>query len=138
MVLKSFLPAVISGMVIYLMVIYTYTPLPSSFLTIFSPLSMCQGQWNGTFDKVYRSIFIILLPTCSWMITGAYNVSLPLPIHSLFTIGKHVYLLIELCFFVFTRKDVGQEKWHLPLEASDRIWIIRGGLCHYIHSSSKC
>lgn len=138
MVLKSFLPAVISGMVIYLMVIYTYTPLTSSFLTIFSPLSMCQGQWNGTFDKVFRSIFIILLPTCSWMITGAYNVSLPLPIHSLFTIGKHVYLLIELCFFVFTRKDVGQEKWHLPLEASDRIWIIRGGLCHYIHSSSKC
>lgn len=138
MVLKSFLPAVISGMVIYLMVIYTYTPLPSSFLTIFSPLSMCQGQWNGTFDKVFRSIFIILLPTCSWMITGAYNVSLPLPIHSLFTTGKHVYLLIELCFFVFTRKDVGQEKWHLPLEASDRIWIIRGGLCHYIHSSSKC
>lgn len=138
MVLKSFLPAVISGMVIYLMVIYTYTPLPSSFLTIFSTLSMCQGQWNGTFDKVFRSIFIILLPTCSWMITGAYNVSLPLPIHSLFTTGKHVYLLIELCFFVFTRKDVGQEKWHLPLEASDRIWIIRGGLCHYIHSSSKC
>lgn len=138
MVLKSFLPAVISGMVIYLMVIYTYTPLPSSFLTIFSPLSMCQGQWNGTFDKVFRSIFIILLPTCSWMITGAYNVSLPLPIHSLITTGKHVYLLIELCFFVFTRKDVGQEKWHLPLEASDRIWIIRGGLCHYIHSSSKC
>lgn len=138
MVLKSFLPAVISGMVIYLMVIYTYTTLPFSFLTIFSPLSMCQGQWNGTFDKVFRSIFIILLPTCSWMITGAYNVSLPLPIHSLFTIGKHVYLLIELCFFVFTRKDVGQEKWHLPLEASDRIWIIRGGLCHYIHSSSKC
>lgn len=35
------------------------------------------------------------------MITGAYNVSLPLPIHSLFTIGKSVYLLIELCFFLF-------------------------------------
>lgn len=46
------------------------------------------------------------------MITVAYIVSLPLPIyvHSLFTVGKRVYLLIELCFFVFTRKDVGQEK----------------------------
>lgn len=119
-----------------LYIIHIYPPpllIPNHFFTF-----MFQGQWNGTFDKVFRSIFIILLTTYSWMITNAYNVSLPLPIHSLFTIGKRVYLLIELCFFVFTRKDVGQEKWHLPLEASDRIWIIRGGLCHYIHASGKC
>lgn len=137
MVLKPFLPAVISGMVIYL-IHYTYIPPPLLIPNHFFTFIYVSGQWNGTFDKVFRFIFIILLTTCSWMITGAYNVSLPLPIHSLFTIEKRVYLLIELCFFVFIRKDVGQEKWHLPLEASDRIWIIRGGLCHYIHSSGKC
>lgn len=82
-----------------LYIIHNYTPPP--FLTIFSSLSMCQGQWNGTFDKMFRSILIILLTTCSWMITNAYNVSLPLPIHSLFSIGKRVYLLIELWFFLF-------------------------------------
>lgn len=35
------------------------------------------------------------------MITNEYNVSLPLPIYSLFSIGKRVYLLIELWFFLF-------------------------------------